>query len=388
MPSELSDYCRLHAGHLESSKAGLMATPNSPRPSSLPVSPQLELPLVAQEVVGHTPKGHSNTVDLFDACLAFSTRRVRPAGEMDERLVRYGHNEYVVRITTALLPGPDGTMTYVMPGEREDLVEKALRKLAAESVEAWHLTTAKGQVEISLNFTLSQIRSILAETGHDFKLKEIDEALRVLQAARIEIKARHDGADVGVISGIIQTYVYARKKQPGTKDQDARGCVKLHPLITKSFLEATYRRFDFRLLMTMRSRMARWLYQRMTQAFKQAGTEDTYMRERGYNLSLQTILRESGLLTAMRLRQNLQVIRTALKELQETGVLNQFHEDVRHEKLERGRPKIVDVVWNLNPSFAFVDDAVASNQARQKVLAERATARLRSGTSKISDGAE
>jgi hypothetical protein len=53
------------------------------------------------DFVEHTPDGYSNTIELFDQILKFSSARVRATPEPDERRVLFRGREYMVTIMPA-----------------------------------------------------------------------------------------------------------------------------------------------------------------------------------------------------------------------------------------------------------------------------------------------
>ena len=326
------------------------------------------------DFVTRTPEGYSNTIELFDAILKYSSRRVRKTPEPDIRTVVFRSKEVRVTISPAVIKRRGAPAIIVMPGQREDLVEKALRKLAAETVESWGVELDQGQggrPAFSLRFTLYQIRKLLAETGHDFKTVEIDEALRVLQGANIEFDGAIDDYVTGQVSGILTSYTYVKRRKDRTGSK-SYGEVKFHPLVNASIVQRTFRRIDFRSLMELKVDLARWIYQRMSHNYVQASTEDLWDPKRGYHISLSTILRESGMDRRMRMRDNLKVVRAALANLKETNLLGSYSEDLRKEKPtgKPGRTAIVDAVWLLKPSVQVIDDVIEANRTAKKLRDE------------------
>jgi hypothetical protein len=65
----------------------------------------------------------------------------------------------------------------VLPGEREELVERAVRYLAAQQVATCGINRLGN---VSITFKLAALRRHLSETGHGYKSTEIMEALEIL----------------------------------------------------------------------------------------------------------------------------------------------------------------------------------------------------------------
>lgn len=358
---------RLHASRFESLKRNVSRVPTEP----LLVENSGQLGLF-DDFVTKTPEGYSNTIELFDAILRYTSRRVRPTPEPDVRTVTFRQKQVHVTITPANIKRSKGPAVIIMPGEREDLVEKTLRKLAAESVEAWGMREDQsGKMLFSLKFTLYQIRKLLRETGHDFKLVEIDEALRVLQGANIEFDGVLDDFVTGQVSGIITSYKYVRKAKD-TTGRASYGEVTFHPLVSASIIQRTFRRIDYGKLMRLKVDLARWLYQRISHLYIQASSEDVWSNERGYHISLKTILAESGMDARIRMRDNQKVVRKALKELEKSGLVRKWDEDIRRKKdpTAPGPAAPYDAVYTVSLSAKFVEDIIEANKAGRVMRAE------------------
>lgn len=334
------------------------------------VPPPADQLMLFEEFISKTPEGYSNTIELFDSLLRFTAKRVRSDPEPDIRTIIFRGKEIRVTISPAVIKRRGSPASIMMPGQREDLVEKALRKLAAERVERWSVDKdMSGTTAFSVRFSLYQLRKLLIETGHDFKIVEIDEALRVLQGANIEFDGASGNFITGSVSGIIASYSYhkARNDQSG---KSSLGEVRFHPLVAASIIQKTFRRIDFGQLMRLKVDLARWLYQRMSHFYTQACADDWWRQGNGYHLSLGTILRESGIEKRSRIRDNIKTVRSALNELVESGVLHSFEENLKTVKGEGkpGRNPVYDAVWMMKPSEKLVNDVVAANVAQKDML--------------------
>ena len=122
----------------------------------------------------------------------------------------------------------------------------------------------------------------------------------------------------------------------------------------------------------------------MSHNFRQA-RKNGFVQNEGYHISLKTILEERALVSEARLRNNIQSVREALKEMKRRRILSDMHPS--DEKLvhasTKGRPKIIDAVWTLYPSTEFVDEIIDGNkemsQARTKVGGNKSESRLLPG---------
>lgn len=336
--------------------------PSSENTPILPLKGAENLALFT-EFVEQIPEGYSDTSELFDAVLSYSSRRVRSTPEPDARTVTFRGREVRVSVSPAVIKHEGKPALIVMPGEREELVEKALRKIAADCEDVWGVEKDRdGRPSFSLRFTIYQIRAILKATGHDFKSKEIDEALRVLQGSVVQFDGNVDQYIAGQRSGILQSYTYVRGK--GRTGWKNFGEVKFHPLVTAAIVEHTFRRIDFTQLMRLKVNLARWLYQRISHSYTPASSQDHGNKTAGYYLSLSTILKESGMERHQRMRDYLRIVRRAIAELTEKDLLRSFTETLRYAKASKvGRKSIVDALWIMKPSAKFVDDMTEANRA-------------------------
>ena len=89
-------------------------------------------------------------------------------------------------LSAAVIKGQDGTGQAIYPGAREELVERAIRKLAVQQVvnTGLHTVPQSGAQIIRVSFTLYQLRKELTSQGHGFKLMEQGSARSLEQGDR------------------------------------------------------------------------------------------------------------------------------------------------------------------------------------------------------------
>lgn len=344
--------------------------------STSQLAPQTYLPgldLVAA-FVENTPEGKSNTAELFDALITFSMDHAREGQRFIEAQKVFRGRHFGVQISPATIKR-NGKPVLILPGIRENLIEKALRKIAAEDMAALKVTEQGGHAEVWVKFTMYQLRRILSSQGHSFNIAQLEEGLQVLQGAQVKITGEVAECEEGAISHILQTVVWRKKTSGDEEGRSHKNMAKFHPFITQSILQKTFRQIDFAKLMRPKNELARWLYTRLSHNYTQA-SEDDFMKWQmgdptaGYHLSLQTIIRENGL----RFRDTstaLKSVRTALKALRQQDVLRGtdwrgeefigWTEKIQFGFSKGGRRPINDVVFHLFPSVAVVDDIIKAN---------------------------
>jgi hypothetical protein len=98
------------------------------------------------------------------------------------------NREVTVLLTPAIFRDPASKDSYVrFPGIREELVERALRKMAVHKLATSQLqrNAQDNSMAVAISFSLHQLRQELAHTGHDFRLDQIREALQVMSLCNV-----------------------------------------------------------------------------------------------------------------------------------------------------------------------------------------------------------
>ncbi len=273
--------------------------------------------------------------------------------------------EYALRITPAIVDRA-GDDLGVYPGVREELVFRAILHMAVQQHIGLRTKADKeGNLIISAAFTLSQLRKHLKKSGHEFPIAELDEAILVCRLASFDLRQNGDAVRALMSCGIFMFYSgYDEDTSTAEEGDKSHRYVVFNPLVTKSILEKTFRAINYERLMALDSPLTRWLYERLSHNFRQA-EKGGAMKQVGYNLSLETILRESGIATERRTRDSIDAMRKALLELKSKGILDRMNpyaeKLLRGEKPKRGFAPIIGAVWTLFPSTAVVDEIIEGN---------------------------
>ena len=140
--------------------------------------------------------------------------------------------------------------------------------------------------------------------------------------------------------------------------------MQFHPLVTDSIDQVIYRQYNYALMMSHSTQLARWLH-------KQLVLKSTFAEmSRRFEMCLSTIKRDSGLLDGYkRNRDGVDALEAAFAELTERGVLMSY----KREDVPGPRGKLLDVIFDLYPNIEFVREVKAAN--KRKTDAER-TAQL------------
>jgi hypothetical protein len=234
------------------------------KPSSLPVeaafsSTQLSL---FQSFLCNTDDGRhqlSNTVELWDSIPKYALSQqamnnLRTQEGLLPRLERgfvYRKREYKVRISPAIIDNDGGVDKAYYPSANEKLVEDALRKIAAEQYQGFF---DKPTFKSGVVFSLNRLRKELKRRGHARSYQEITRSLHILAGSHIEVMLS-DGTGFAKTNYLPVLAAVSRKKL--AEDPNARWVAHFHPLVTESIDALSYRQYNYHLMMSHSTQLAR-----------------------------------------------------------------------------------------------------------------------------------
>lgn len=307
----------------------------------------------------------SNAIDLWDNIPRYTVPRKKQdelrmaGGFLPVRKVdfQYRGKTYIAQIRPARLEVKDrdgrltGETLEHYPSAREELIEHALRKLAAEQYAGFF---DKTDYRSGVAFTLYRLRQELASQGHAMTYEGLAEGLEVLHYAFLAvIDTESDSDDPTMISQpYLPALVKVNRKGRAT-DPDAKWFVQFHGLVTNSINQITYRQFNYQRLMKCSTQLARWLISQLVLKYTQAATTNSFQ------MRLSTIKRDSSLLNGYaRQRDALVALDYAWDEVRALGALTIVK---RSDELGL-RAKVEDVVYTLFPSREFAAEQKAANR--------------------------
>jgi hypothetical protein len=297
---------------------------------------------------------YSNTIEHYDFIpLHVWGKPDRVNGQYLKTIKReyeYKGVKYEVEIEPARIKDKKGVEKEYYPGQREELVEDALRKLVCEGQGMF----LDGQAAVK--FTVYQLQQELKSKGHSYSRKQIKDALSICTKAKI-IMTLDDGDKV--ISGKLAVLGLREHDQWANKTQKFSYAV-FHPLVTRGIKNGTFRLINYDKTMTYRSVIARQLHKRMSHHFTQASIANSY------NILLTTIIRDFGLTPYKQLRDNLRDVLAALEEMKEKEVISFYEVEKMFDT--RRRNKMVDAKLTLFPDRHFTSEVIQANK-QQKLLA-------------------
>jgi hypothetical protein len=300
---------------------------------------------------------YSNTIELYDALPKYTSKSIMEAERvagiyLPIREVNFSYRaphsdkeeDYRLEIRPARIRREDGTQKEFYPSAREELVEEALRKIAADANNGVYLDKGAG-----VQFSLSELRRELKKMGHAIRFDSLKESLAVCHYASISIIAGNNKQMAG--SSIFPVLMMTNKEDWLKNPGDAKCYVQFNPLITNCVNKITYRQFDYATFMSLKSQLSRWLHKRLSHNYTGAELFGSY------NILASTIIKTSNLIHAARFRDKIAAIDTALNELKAKRVIFGF----KKETTKAPNGKIGDVKYNISPSIEFVEDMKKSH---------------------------
>ncbi len=267
------------------------------------------------------------------------------------RNFRHRNIDYIVKIRPALIT-VEGKDVAFYPSAKEGLIEDALRKLATKTGSGYLDSKRHGVV-----FTIYELRQELKQFGHTYSHSEIIESLEILQNTIIEVYSddKVNGSIMFRTSPITSSIAVSKKDY--IDDPKAKWHVEFSIIVSKGINELDYRQYNYQIMMTLRSQLARYLMKRLSMNYIQASMIYPY------TINLDTIVRDSGLLNNKEYRENRRQLEASLKELVDKKVLM----IVESEALRGCRGKIENIKYTLTPSLEFVAEMKAANKRDQLV---------------------
>ena len=136
-------------------------------------------------------------------------------------------------------------------------------------------------------------------------------------------------------------------------DPKAKWMVQFHPFVTASIDQVTYRQFNYHLMMSHSTQLARWLHKQLALKYTFASLATPF------EMRYSTVKRDSGLLqNYTRDRDAIDALHKAFTELKGHNVLL----DLTRQNVIGLRGKLLDAAFILMPSLDFIRDTKASSK--------------------------
>lgn len=310
-------------------------------------------------------KRFSHTIELYDFMPKYHWGKVeRVNGKFLNSLERSFEcrgKKYALRIDPAKIKDDDGVIRDYYPSKREELVEDALRKLAAEG-QGIFLDDQAG-----VTFSLYQLQQELKRNGHSYSKDEIKDALFICAQSNLTVTS--DDGNAVIVSSLFETLGLQTREDWQGQGEKTRAFVRFNPLVTASIKNTSFRLFNYETSMAYKNVIARQLHKRMAHHYTQASLMHPY------SIHLTTIIRDFGLTVYDKLPNNLREVQKALNEMQEKQTILSYHIQKTLDTAQRG--KLLDAKITITPHPGFTSDVINANHKQKSmrdlsnVVAER-----------------
>lgn len=290
---------------------------------------------------------YSHTINLYDEIpRSFIGKPDLVSGQFLLALQRefeVGGKNYSVKITPARVINQKGEERDFYIGKREDVIEDALRKMAAEGNRA-QAVYLDGQLAVL--FSRKALFDELAANGHKFSYEQIEEALEILLKSSIELS--EEGSDEKHFFHPIESY--------GIKGRDGEDAtyVKFSPFVTKSIKNNSFRLINYKKLLGYRTAIAYRLHKKLTHHFTYAAAGEIY------HFSLNKTYKNFGMNIKTALSARFVEMKKGLEELKNSNIIESYQARKVHNSVRKN--KIDDYVIEIVPHPEFIEDVIKANR--------------------------
>lgn len=302
----------------------------------------------------------SNTFDLWDSVPRYTVSRQqmdkirKTKGFLDLHQIDFNYRGTAMKTiiqAARVFDEKTGVSKDYYPSANEELIEDALRKIAADQQTAFF---DKPNFRSGVVFTLYTLREELKKRSHTRSYQQIVLSLQILASSIIEI--RGEGKTNGFAKSAYFSGLSAVSRNKLIDDPAAKWMVQFHPLVTQEIDALTYRQYNYAQMMSHSNQLSRWLHKQLSLKFTFASILTPF------EIRYSTVKRDSSLLEGYGLgRKAIAALDASWDELKSVGVLMK----VDKKPVLGARGKIEDVVYTLTPSSDFSAEMKAANKRKQ-----------------------
>nr|WP_250807955.1 hypothetical protein [Neorhizobium tomejilense] len=313
-----------------------------------------------------TDNRQANYTALFDLAPRYLLRseRKKDSAFLDGVYREFSFNgeQYTLSITPARIrDASSGVERDELPGEREQLVEDVIRKLASDGL------ILGTQDEVLTSFSVYQICAELQQHKHTFSKAEVKEALQILHRSVIEITKvvpKGERKQKAIVSASVFPTLIMRDEN----DPDSKAYVQLNPFLAQAIKSLAFEQIDYEWMMQIRGQMTRWVFKSISLMLAESADLPEYME-----IKASDIARNHGSQWS-RWRDMLSQVHKSVTQLLDVKMISDFtaHDVMVGKKKE-------DVVYTLRFSPEFMRDRRLA-RAKGKFVERRAKELIGSST--------
>ena len=294
---------------------------------------------------------NTNMVALYDLAprFVFDDRESRSNRGLIEREFTFNGKRYRITLKPTVLRDAHGNITFRYLGEREQIVEEVIRRLACSE----NRVTMHGDNKVRFMFTIYEIREELRRVKHYQNRDAIREAILLLNEVRLKIELLDDKKQP-LLSAPAFPVMGMRKGE----DEDSETFVEFNPLVADAIRMLSFQQVSYEMLMEIRDPVARWLMKRLHIQIGATG-------ERVHHMLATDIRRDSGMAEWKTTRNLLRRVTQAVELLRAKGILTSM--DARD--LKTGKRK-EDVVFTMIATDSFIAQARSCQERAEDNLVE------------------
>lgn len=294
----------------------------------------------------------SNTIELWDAIPKYYISRREQTKKRKDNFLPILRREFKIKpnnpnknedgvscgvaIQPALVPNKNGEDIAYYPSEREELIEKILRKFFEDQNMGFYDPSHKSSW---VKFTLKSLQKELKERGHSASIQEIKESIDILSSTVLTFSL--DGEEYyrdTILSGLVRV-----NRTKFENDGSSMWAARLPEMISEAMEYGRYNQYDYLTQMEIDSPLARWLHQLLSRRYKQAGGSNWY------DIYFTTVIRDSGYLDSGDTQSKKRKMEKALDTLVNMDVIKSGYE-VREKK--EGK-KILEIHYRVFATDRF-----------------------------------
>jgi hypothetical protein len=262
---------------------------------------------------------YSATIDLYDAIPKFVYGARKTIEKIANKRIAFEHHKikYFVELVPAQIEDNEITGedagSYI-PGESEELIEDALRKLALEG----HGTMSKTAI-VGVRFKMYELFKILRDCGVARKYSQIYKSLLIMSRTNITLTCSMAGNRMMMVCNIIP-FMRIMTRDNAPPDEDTICDVTFHPLVTRSFSLNTQRLFNIEKFFSYKHNVSRRLHKKISHNFSTANAINKH-----YHITMSSIVNEFNIVSRRWPKETYsRNILPALLELKEKNVIEKY----------------------------------------------------------------